>query len=163
MTRALTLTLLAAVLATAVLPEPLSSQTPQRGRTRRIPVMLVITETLPPGGGAFVVERRPGVEPYDVIRLLPDATVEDLADAIRTIMFARRAAGDWPVERQTLRVQPWQPSHGARQPYPWVPRVLDDLKRAPEQDVAGIGRVKAVRIYLPPQWAGRRGARADPS
>jgi hypothetical protein len=126
-----------------------AQQTTPRQPTR-VPVTLVLVDELPAADGAFRVQRR-AFEPRDVILLRSDATRDQLTDAIRALLAIRQFDGDTPSRLGAMRMRPHQTHTGARREFPWSGRVLADLRRAEPQDVAGIGRVRAVRIWLPPQ------------
>lgn len=149
--------LLAAVLllwaGTASLPAQ------QRGAPRgpaRVPVTVVLGDSLPRTDAPFVVQRRPDLRPRDVILLRRDATGEDLSEAVRTLLVVRQADGDTATRAATLRMRPGQARRGTPREFPWAGRVLAELRGAGAREVAGIGRVRAVEIWLPPQ---RRRAR----
>lgn len=112
-------------------------------------------DRLPQPGVPFLVQRRPDVAPYDLILLRSDANAEQLSEAITTLLVVRQAAGDTATTPGMVRIRREEQSRGARPAYPWVPRVLADLRRAAPREVAGIGTVPAVEIWLPRQH--RRG------
>ncbi|SOD03031.1 hypothetical protein SAMN05216486_10748 [bacterium JGI 053] len=136
-------------LAVAVAGESSAQQAAARQPTR-VPVTLVLVDQLPASDGAFRVERR-RVEPRDVILLRSDASRDQLADAIRTLLAIRQMDGDSASRLGAMRMRPHQTHAGPHRPFPWSGRVLADLRRAEPQDVAGVGRVRAVRIWLPRQ------------
>lgn len=117
----------------------------------RVPVTLVLVDDLPRSEVPFLVERRPGVAPHDVILLRSDATPEQLSEAIRTLLVIRQVEGDTTSRRATMRTRLRQAHAGPRREFPWVSRVLADLRRAPPEPLAGYGEVRAVEIWLPPQ------------
>lgn len=148
--------LIAAALIFATSPHPAAAQqsaTPHA--PTRIPVTVVLVESTLPGNEAWVVERRPGVSPGDVILLRATADAGQLANAVRTLLVIRQADGDRPTVGRTLRIRPQQRQRGAAREIPWVPRVWADLRRAEPREVAGVGIARAVDIWLPPQH--RRG------
>lgn len=124
---------------------------------RRVPVTVVISDGLA-AHAPFVIHRRPDSDPRDVIVLKRDATALDLADAIRVLLSSRAIAGDTSQTRVILRRRPDQKSGVTARQYPWVPRVLGDLRRAEHKDIPHVGRVPAIEIWLPPQpFRGTRG------
>jgi hypothetical protein len=157
---------MARFLTTAVLAAGLvlsaSWLTAQQGAPSRVPVTLVLVDRLTQSDAPFVIERRPDLTPRDVIVMRADATPDQLSDAVRSLITIRQAGGDTAAARGTMRVRPqnvW--AGGARHPtarraLPWAARVLGDLQRAAARDIAGIGRVRAVEIWLPAQARGRR-------
>jgi hypothetical protein len=126
-------------------------------RPTRVPVTVVLLDQLPQADAPFLVQRRPDVSPHDVILLRSNATREQLSDAIRALLVIRQVGGDTATQRATMRMRPDQVRSGPRREFPWVSRVLADLRRAAPQEVAGYGNVRAVEIWLPPQH--RRGTR----
>jgi hypothetical protein len=144
--------LIAAALVFAVFPH--SAATQQNAALRaptRIPVTVVLVESALPGNEAWVVQRRPGASPEDVILLRITADAGQLAEAVRTLLVIRQADGDRPNVGRTLRIRPQQRQQGAAREIPWIPRVWADLRRAEPRVVAGLGIVRAVDIWLPPQ------------
>lgn len=130
----------------------------ERLTPRRMPVAVVLVDTLPHDpGAAYEVQRRPGFTPHDVILLRTTATVEDLANAVWLVIAGRTAGGDLPAREMALRSRPHPVRGGTRRAVlPWVRRVLDDLQRAEPHEVAGLGKVRAVEIWLPRQGTGTR-------
>jgi len=141
-----------------LLPAANSAQQTAGGKPTRVPVTVALVDDLTPSGVPFVIQRRPDLAPHDVILLRADATADQLSDAVRSLLVVRQAGGDTALSPATLRMRPRGPQpRGERRALPWVPRVFADLRRAEHRDIAGIGRVRAVEIWLPPQR--RRGAR----
>jgi hypothetical protein len=97
----------------------------------------------------------------DVILLRSDAGSDQLSEAVRTLLVIRQASGDTATSKATLRMRPNQAQRGAqrqaRREFPWVHRVIADLRRAEPREIVGVGTVRAVEIWLPPQQ--RRGSR----
>ena len=132
-----------------------------RTRAQRVPVTVVLVDRLPQSGSPFLVQRRPDLRPNDVILLPSDATAAALSDAVRTLLTARQVSGDSPTARVTMRMRPHrQGARVAAREFPWVHRVLADLRHSGRRDVAGVGKVRAVEIWLPRQ--ARRSQRARP-
>ncbi|MDQ3605446.1 MAG: hypothetical protein M3418_04560 [Gemmatimonadota bacterium] len=132
----------------------------QTGSSRaptRVPVTIALVDQLPQADAPFMVQRRPDVAPHDVILLRSTADAKQLSEAIHALLVIRQAGGDTATSRATMRMRPQQPQQGARPEFPWVPRVMADLRRAEPKQIAGVGTVRAVEIWLPPQH--RRGAR----
>ena len=133
----------------------------QRAPTR-VPVTIVLVDRLAQPGVPFVIERRPELTPRDLIVLRADATPDQLSDAVRSLLTVRQAGGDMPTVRGTMRMRPQNAGArgaaraAARRALPWAGRVLSDLRQATARDVPGIGRVRSVEIWLPPQARGRR-------
>jgi hypothetical protein len=137
---------------------PALAQTSRRpGQVARVPVALVLVDSLAQPGVPYVVQRRPNASPHDVILLRSDATAAQLSEAINSLLMVREARGDIPTTAGTLRIHP----HGnaavalQRRPIPWAQRVFHDLHRVKAAPVAGVGNVQSVVIYLPPH-RGRR-------
>jgi len=125
----------------------------------RIPVTVAVVTQLPLAGEPYAVLRRTEVEPHDVILVPESATPELLSEAIQTLMVARQASGDLPSFTGYVRATPHQPSaaHHApvthRRQLPWAGRVLADVQRKEPAELTGLGRVRWVQIWLPPQQA----------
>jgi hypothetical protein len=139
----------------------LAGQTARPREVRRVPVTVALMGELPMAGVPFLVQRRPALAPHDVILLRTGTTAAQLSEAIQTLLVARQAGGDLPAVKGFVRMRP----HGARtantsprKPLPWAERVLRDVRKAPTVQVDGIGRVRAVQIWLPPQHGGRPAA-----
>jgi hypothetical protein len=130
------------------------AQPRQARNLRRVPVTVAFVDSLPVPGTSFVVRRRPTETPSDVILLRPDAGAGELSDAIRTLLTARQAGGDFPITAATVRMRPHQRVPGQRPAFPWGQRVLHDMARAAPRPVAGVGTVRAVEIFLPSQRRG---------
>jgi len=114
-------------------------------------VTLVSTQNLP-RGAKVIVERRPRLDPRDVILVdLERATPRDLAAAVQTFAALRGRSGDDP--NATLRASPksytppadFDDSHFGRQMKAGLVRLLT----ASETTVAGVGRARAVTITVP--------------
>lgn len=152
----------AAMLLAAVAGSLSAQQDGSRQRAaRRVPVTVVLVDRLPNTDAAFLVQRRPELRPHDVILLRSDATAATLDQAVRTLLTARQISGDSARTRVTTRMRPQQQARAARREFPWVGRVLADLRKAGRTDVPGLGRVRSVEIWLPRQ-AAPRNQRARP-
>jgi len=112
------------------------------------PVTVVLAEQPLPSSAPFVIQRRPDQTPRDVILLRADATADHLSDAVRSLLTIRQADGDVPAAQAIMRMRS-QDARTTRRAFPWVQRVLGDLQRAAHRDVRGVGRVRAVEIWLP--------------
>lgn len=139
----------------ALLPSVLHAQRTPGGAPTRVPLTVVLVSELPRPGAAYEIQRRTMGADLDVVLLLDTATPKQLSDAVRGVLTARQAGGDTAQQAGTFRIRPDNGS--ARAPLPWVGRVLRDLRAAQPRTVPGVGRVRAVRIWLPPQAA--RGGR----
>lgn len=124
----------------------------QQGSPRRVPLTVALVESIPNRGGAFVILRRSDATPADVILLTAAADAAALSNAIHTLALARSHGGDRPRKTVMLRQRPELSNPGRSRPeLPWARRVLADLRGAVPRDLAGIGRVRAVDVWLPPQ------------
>ena len=126
-----------------------SAQTVPRAGSR-VPATIVLSDDRA-AASRFVVQRSPGAARHDVIILASDASEDEFADAVRTLLTVRQKEGDVPALKQTLRMRPKQASTARRPAYPWAARVLADLRRSNRVEIDGIGRVRAVQIWLPSQ------------
>src|ERR1044072_6523672 len=144
--------MIALALIFAASPRPAAAQQSATPRApARVPVTVALVESALPGNESWVVQRRPDVSPADVILLRTTADAGQLAEAVRTLLVIRQADGDRPTVGRTLRIRPRQRHRGAAREIPWIPRVWADLRRAKPREVAGLGTVRAVDIWLPPQ------------
>lgn len=140
----------------AFTPATLPAQRTGNGVPARVPLTVVLVAELPRPGAAYEIQRRTTGNDRDVVLLLNIATSEQLSDAVRGVLTARQVGGDTATERGTFRARP---HNGAtRAVLPWASRVLADLRAAGVRDVPGVGRVRAVRIWLPSER--RRSAHA---
>ncbi|HYW07888.1 MAG TPA: hypothetical protein VE913_13090 [Longimicrobium sp.] len=119
---------------------------------------LALVDTLA-GEAPFLILRRADVAPYDVILLRADADSAALSAAVRDLLSIRRVQGD--TTRTTagamhVRRANRAPGQGVRT-IPWARRVMDDLRMAERQTIAGVGTARAVQIWLPVQWRRGRG------
>lgn len=144
---------LAALLAALFLisaPAAVQGQDPVRTRASRVPVTVALVQRLPAPGEPYVLMRRAGEAPQDVILLPADATPEVLSTAVSSLLAVRLQRGDVPVRTEMVRLSTRR--GGRAQPrFPWTPRVMADLRRAAPAELAGVGRVPSVEIWLPRQ------------
>lgn len=130
-----------------------------QGKIPRIPVTIALLERLPEAPGElFLVRRSASADTGDVILLRADAaTPKTLEAALHTLLTARQAGGDLPVVGGAFRIRPAQGAGAAerRRVIPWAARALADLRRAAPRDVPGVGRVRAIQLWLPSQHGGR--------
>ena len=138
-----------------------TAQTTSARRPRRVPVTVVLVDSLAQREAPFVIVRRPGNTPADLILLRDGGDVNQLSDAIRGLLTARLANGDVAPSAATFRVRP-QAHRGAaaRAPFPWATRVLNDLRHATPREIRGFGCARSVEIWLPRQGVGRAKSRA---
>ncbi|MBA3579031.1 MAG: hypothetical protein H0W42_03500 [Gemmatimonadaceae bacterium] len=113
--------------------------------------MTVVLSESRVAGSRFVVQRNPRAARRDVVVLAPDASADEFADAVRTLLTVRQREGDVPASKQTLRIRPNQASTRQRPAYPWAARVLADLRRSDRVEIEGVGRARAIQIWLPSQ------------
>ena len=118
----------------------------------RVPVTVALQDTTDESA-SYRILRRTEAAPFDVIVLTGKANALMLSDAILELLLVRRAQGDTATSNGAVRLRWSRPNAGsARVPrYPWAQRVVNDLRRADVRDVHGIGTVRAVEIWLPPQ------------
>jgi hypothetical protein len=115
----------------------------------RVPAWVAISPEMEGSANPFRLARFAGRAPQDVILLAPGADAATLTQAVDALLAARRAAGDEAESDALLRV----PQAGQRRrELPWAGRVIDDARAAAPREIPGIGRVRAVRIWLPAQW-----------
>lgn len=128
-----------------------SATPPESRAVERVPVWVAVSNEPLPDGQSFVVLRGRGPGRIDILMLAPAAAPTELSDAVRALMTARSVAGDTATEAGTFRVRRQGGNPTARTPLPWADRILRDLHSAPLREVPTVGRVRAVRIWLPAQ------------
>jgi hypothetical protein len=121
---------------------------PVRHAPTRVPLTIALVQVLPHPSAPYEIQRRPS---GDVVLVPESATAEQLSDAVRGVLTARLVEGDTARHGSSVRVRPRRPNSAQRPAFPWAQRVLGDLRRAPVQSVAGVGTVRAVKIWLPRQ------------
>lgn len=126
----------------------------QEGRAR-VPAWVASSPDLEGSASPFRLARFAGSAPHDVILLAPGADAATLTQAVESLLAARRAGGDEAASDALLRVP--QPGMAKRE-LPWAARVLNDARAAAPRQIPGVGRVRAVRIWLPAQRRGSEGA-----
>lgn len=133
-----------------------TAQQPGKGQPRRVAATVVMVDSIAQPDAPFVIVRRPGATPADLILVRSGADAAQLSDAVRGLLTARQANGDVAPAAATFRVRPHRGAGAAtRRPFPWAPRVLNDLRRAEPREISGVGLVRAVEIWLPRQGHGR--------
>jgi hypothetical protein len=121
-------------------------------RPMRVPVTIVLMDTTAQVPG-YRILRRADEAPYDVILLRGRADAVTLSDAVSDLLLVRMAQGDTATSTAPVRVRRARADAGAQRVprFPWAERVVNDLWRAEPREVQGIGTVRAVEIWLPPQ------------
>lgn len=117
---------------------------------RRVPVTLVLVDSLPASNGA-VISRRKLLEPHDLILLRRGrGTSKELAAAVFTLITARDVGGDTAQIDMLIRVPDDRRARflGMRE-QPRSQAAMARLRSAPEISIAGIGKVPAITIWLP--------------
>jgi hypothetical protein len=112
---------------------------------------IVLVDTVP-ANARFAILRRPTGAPRDVVLLRADADSTDLSDAIWDLLIVRSIDGDTTRSPEHLaRLRPGEGDQGQRRVIRWTGRVLSDLQASPPRTVPGVGKVRAVEIWLPPR------------
>lgn len=124
-------------------------QTPAPARAR-VPALVAISPDLQGAETPFRLARFGGNSPRDVILIAPDADAAVLTQAVEALMVVRRQSGDAASASATFRVQ--QPQRA--RVLPWAARVLQDVRNAAPRAIPGVGRMRAVQIWLPAQRGG---------
>lgn len=136
--------------------ETIAAQQLGGGRPLRVAVTIVFVDSLAQPGAPYLLVRRPGATPADLILVHSGVNPTQLSDAIRGLLTARQAGGDFPQVAATFRVRPQQRTGAAARPaFPWAARVLNEARRAEPRQVQGVGSARAVEIWLPRQGNGR--------
>jgi hypothetical protein len=117
----------------------------------RTPALVALSPDLRGAETPFRLVRFGGSSPRDVILLAPDADASALTQAVEALMVVRRHGGDDARVNATFRAR--QPRQRPRV-LPWAARVLQDVRNAPPREIPGVGRIRAVQIWLPRQRGG---------
>ena len=123
----------------------------QSSRATRVPLTIAMVEQMPHPDAPYEILRRTSGATHDVLLVSVGATADQLSDGIRGVLTARRAGGDTASQALVLRVRPRGTAAASRPAFPWVQRVLADLERSPLRSLDGVGTVRWIRIWLPPQ------------
>jgi hypothetical protein len=121
-------------------------------RVRRVPVTLALVDALP-ADVPFQILRRTET-PHDVILLTTASDSAELSSAVQQLLMLRRIQGDTASAPGTLRVRHPQGSSARLRVLPWAHRVMVDLRTAPVHNLSGVGAVRSLQIFLPPQGRG---------
>ncbi|CAN5862099.1 hypothetical protein BH23GEM3_BH23GEM3_25990 [soil metagenome] len=151
----LLLTTLAVPVSTARLA---AQQNASPAAPTRVAVTVALVDDLPYGGGASAIVRRAegaftDDSRHDVIVLgSRGASARELSSAVMDLLAIRGQQGDTASANAVMRVRPRAGSQGeARRVLPWAQRVVNDVRRAEPRLIEGLGEVRAVDIWLPPQ------------
>ena len=161
-----TLFLTAVLLAATASIDPLSAQqieaAAQQKASVKQPTRVPVTVVLVEGASAdkpFTILRRADLAPRDVILLrADDADGKQLSAAVSDLLTMRELLGDTASADATGQLR--LPSEGlspdqARKALPWAQRVVNDVRKAEPQFIAGVGLVPAVEIWLPAKGKGK--------
>lgn len=119
-----------------------------RSAPTRIPVTVALVDELPASQAPFALLRRSANQGGDVIIIPASAEADLLSDAVRALLTVRRHQGDQATQHGVLRVT----ARTNRRPaLPWAVRVLADVRRTLPQALDGVGPVRSITIWLPPQ------------
>lgn len=121
-----------------------------RSASRR-PVLVAFVDTVGDAAPGYRLVRLAGESPQDVILLPADASPELLTEAVEALRVVWQRAGEGVDGSATVRVIPSEPGRAVvrQRVVPWGATVLQDIRVARERHVPGVGRVRAVRIWLP--------------
>jgi len=154
------LRILAVILGVGLVARAAAAQDGQRVQAgRRVAAWVALAGEPIPGGEPFVVLRGVGPGRDDVLLLRTDTDASQLSNAVRTLLTARSVAGDTAARPGTFRMRRQQARTAAPADLPWADRVVRDVRGAPIRDLPGVGRVRAVRIWLPAVGARSRAGR----
>jgi hypothetical protein len=149
--RTLICALLLALAGAVVTQSFCMAQQPNGTARARVPALVAISPELQGAETPFRLARFGGSSPQDVILLAPDADAATLTRAVEALMVVRRETGDVASASATFRVQQSRRSRVL----PWAARVLQDVRDAAPRAIPGIGRLRAVQIWLPAQQGAR--------
>jgi hypothetical protein len=134
----------------AVWPGSAAAQQPQPRRPTRVPVTLLMADT--PSTTPYRIIRRAAQEPHDVVLFSSTADSAALSDAVNDLLLMRQVQGDTvPEGGGMMRVRGQGGARLAARPMPWAGRVMRDLNVAAREGVPGVGTLRSVLIWLPPQ------------
>lgn len=124
---------------------------PRSAAGARVPALLVLVDTLSQEAPGYRILRFPvdGDVPSDVILLPRSADPELITDAIQALQMIRSHVQNRVDAPAMLRVRVDGRRVGRGRVLPWAGRVLGDLRSAAPRDLAGLGNVRAIRIWLP--------------
>lgn len=124
---------------------------PDARSVSRRPVLVTVVDTVGDAAPGYRIVRLAGELSQDVILLPEDASPELLTEAVEALRVVWQRAGERVDASATVRVVPTEPGGtvGRRRAVPWGEKVLQDLRTARERHVPGVGRVRALRIWLP--------------
>jgi hypothetical protein len=132
---------------------PLAAQQRASSSARRVPVTVVMLDSLPgEDASPFRILRRADTSPNDVILLSAGADSLALSEAIAELVQIRQLQGD-SIRTGSGMMRTRRAGARARSAriLPWASRVINDLRTAELQDISGVGAGRAVQIWLPPQ------------
>jgi hypothetical protein len=119
----------------------------------RAPVLVALVESLPGPEPRFRIIRIAG-EPVQHAILLPaDASPGLLSSAVEALRLVWAHTPDQSADSPgaSYRLRSGTTDSAARRgTLPWAERVIADLRAEPERNVPGVGRARAVRIWLVP-------------
>jgi hypothetical protein len=124
----------------------------QQRRPTRVPVTLAMADT--PSAVPYRIIRRADQAPYDVVLFSASADSAAASDAISDLILMRQVQGDTVPTGDAAGMMRVQGAGGGRvesRPIPWAGRVMRDLTNAARKDVPGVGTLRSVQIWLPPQ------------
>lgn len=119
----------------------------------RVAVTVVMAEEWRYGVANWMILRKVDDDQHDIIVLRPGtAMAHELSAAVLQLLTIRQRMGDQPASAAMMRVRrvEGRPARVQRQ-LPWSQRVITDLQKAELRHVEGVGRVRAVDIWLPAQ------------
>lgn len=118
-------------------------------RPSRVPVGVALVDRLPEAEARAVVLRRRDVEPNDVILLAREsATGDHLAAAVASLLVVRKQAGQYPISDATISVKGDAPTAWAETELPRAERIVARLRDGQPRELAGIGTVPTVTLWL---------------
>jgi hypothetical protein len=144
---------LALLLGASCLDAQQRSQTKSQGRGGRVPVLVVMVDSLQAARQPFLIVRRPSQSGPDAIVLPHGAGADALSAGVRAMMLTRRQGGDTAAAPMLVRAH--GSARGLSRVLPWTPRVLLDVRGAPLQPFGRYGPAHVVQIWLP-RTHGRR-------
>jgi hypothetical protein len=137
------------VLAITSQAAPAQGRPQDRQARARVAAWVALTTQPIREGESFVIKRAVGPGRDDILLLGAGADASQLSSAVRALLTSRSVGGDTATHPGTFRMRTHQRSISNAAPFPWAGRVISDVRQAPLRELPGVGRVRAVRIWLP--------------
>ena len=138
------------VLTASVGGDATAQNGPNAQAPTRVPALVAITQGPAAARQPFLVMRRAGGTPIDVI-VLPESAANgaNLSQAVYLLLAARRTEGDTARASRAFGGEVKTSQGQLARELPWAQRVVSDARNAHARVVPGVGRARTVQIWLP--------------